>query len=432
MSSTALREAMDYLYGLIPSGIKLGLENTRRLLHHFGDPHLKVKTIHIAGTNGKGSTAAFTESILRASGKRVGLYTSPHLQHFNERIRVDRVAIPDSKLVELLSRIRDAVETLELPVTFFECGTVLAFLYFQECETDWNVVEVGMGGRLDATNLCEAEVSIITSIGRDHTKHLGEDLKQIAYEKACIIKAHGTVFAHVEDDAAFGVIQQVAAERQATLKRFGKDFHARSLIRSSRGQSIDFTCGNFHLQDLKIPLVGSHQVSNATLALATCVHALKASSALDANAFRKGIASTRWEGRMEVVSENPTVLLDCAHNPDSVRKLVESVRACFEYSRCILVLGCMRDKPHAEMLEILSQFADHMLLVRPSQERSEDPKRIKKLLKNWQKPIDIAEQIPYALKTARKIATPNDLICVTGSIFTVSEAKTFFADEAFH
>ncbi len=430
MTATALREALDFLYGLVPSGIKLGLENTRNLLRHFGDPHLKARTIHIAGTNGKGSTAAFTESLLRATGKRTGLYTSPHLLHFNERIRVNGVPISESDLVEGIARIRDAVETHKLPVTFFECGTVLAFLHFLANETEWNVLEVGMGGRLDATNLCASDVAIITSIGRDHTQHLGEDLKQIAYEKAGIIKPNSTVFAHVENEAAFGVIRDVAHERRAALKRFGEDFHARARSPVSNTPSFDFSYGEFHYKDLTVPLLGAHQVSNASLALAACLHVLGTNGGLNEETLRRGLASTQWQGRMEIVRENPTVLLDCAHNPDGARKLVATLRNGFRYSRCLLVLGLMRDKPHAEMLDILSPIADHLILVRPSQERSADPKDIRNLLKNWQKPIDIEEQIPYALEIARKIAMPNDLICVTGSIFTVSEAKTFFADEA--
>ncbi len=430
MPSTALQEALDYLYGLTANGIKLGLDTTRQLLRHFGDPHLKTRTIHIAGTNGKGSTAAFTDSILRAAGKRTGLFTSPHLLNFNERIRVDGVPIPEARLVHHLSRIREAAETLDLPVTFFECGTVLAFLHFLDCKTEWNVVEVGMGGRLDATNLCEAEIAIITSIGRDHTAQLGEDLKQIAYEKACIIKPRSTVFTHVEDESAFGVIQEMAAQKKATLKHFGADFNARSRSRSLRGQTIDYSNETIQLNDVTVPLAGSHQVSNAALALSACLHALGADAKQDA--LRRGLAATRWEGRLEVVRENPTVLLDCAHNPDGMRTLVQTVRECVPHSRCVVVLGLMRDKEHAEMLKILSPIVDHLILTRPSQERSEAPERIQTLLSDWQKPIDIAEQIPYALKIARDIAMPNDLLCVTGSIFTVSEAKAFFADEAFH
>jgi len=205
MNPTALQRALSYLYDLNPGAIKLGLENTRRLLDYLGNPHLKVPAIHIAGTNGKGSTAAFIESILRVSGIRVGLYTSPHLLHFRERIQVNRSPIPEPELTEMIFRVKRAVEDMKLPITFFEFGTVMAFLYFFEQKTEWNVIEVGMGGRLDSTNLCQAEISIITSIGLDHTQYLGPTLKQIAYEKACIINNFGTVFAHIEDEEAFGV-----------------------------------------------------------------------------------------------------------------------------------------------------------------------------------------------------------------------------------
>ena len=182
MNESSYQEALNYLYSLTQSGIKLGLKNTARLLQHFGDPQLKIRTIHIAGTNGKGSTAAITESILRASGYKVGLYTSPHLLDFRERIQINRRMIEKQQTFDLITRIKSAVEKIKIPITFFEFGTVLAFLYFNEQNTDINIIEVGLGGRLDATNLSQAEISIITSISRDHTQYLGEDLKQIAFE----------------------------------------------------------------------------------------------------------------------------------------------------------------------------------------------------------------------------------------------------------
>ena len=207
MNDSSYSEALDYLYSLTQSGIKLGLQNTSRLLEYFENPHLGIRTIHICGTNGKGSTAAITESVLRAAGLKTGLYTSPHLLDFRERIQINRSLIEKQAATELILRIKKAVEELDIPVTFFEFGTVLAFLYFKEHDTDVNILEVGLGGRLDATNLCESEISIITSISRDHTEFLGTDLKQIAFEKASIIKDSGTVFAHIPNEKLFNVIK---------------------------------------------------------------------------------------------------------------------------------------------------------------------------------------------------------------------------------
>ena len=232
MSETKYQEAINYLYSLTQSGIKLGLQNTARLLQHFGNPQLETRTIHIGGTNGKGSTAAITESIIRASGYKTGLYTSPHLLDFRERVQIDRKMIEKQQTVDLVKRIQSAVKQLNIPITFFEFGTILAFLYFKEQNTDINIIEVGLGGRLDATNLCHAEISIITSISRDHTQYLGEDLKQIAFEKASIIKESGTVFADIPDEELFEVVNNLSKKCSANLYRSGVDFQIASKIKN--------------------------------------------------------------------------------------------------------------------------------------------------------------------------------------------------------
>ena len=429
MSVPVLEKALDDLYDLTTRGIKLGLDNTSHLLDHFGNPQLAIPTIHIAGTNGKGSTAAFTESILRASGKKVGLYTSPHLLNFNERIQINRSPISDSELTELIFRVKEAVERLKIPVTFFEFSTVMAFLHFFENKTDWNVIEVGMGGRLDATNLCKVDASIITSIGMDHTQYLGTNLERIAYEKACIIKDFGTVFAHIENKGALDVIKRVARERSAKLKLLGKDFKAEFKTVTPRGQTIDFSFGDFHMKEVDVPLIGRHQVSNAGLALAACLELRSKGIRLNPSILQKGLESTQWEGRMEVISRKPTVVIDSAHNPDGVRSLTRTLREYFTFERCLLVIGLMEDKPIDEMLKIFSQTGDHFFLVKPNQPRALDPNILAKRLSDIQKPIDIIPDIPYALKSAKKSSNPNDLICITGSIYTVSEAKQFLEND---
>ena len=429
MSTSILKKALEDLYDLNTRGIKLGLDNTRRLLNHFGNPQLKIPTIHIAGTNGKGSTAAFTESILRTSGKKVGLYTSPHLLNFNERIQINRSPINDSELLELIIKVREAANRLDIPVTFFEFSTVMAFLHFFENKTDWNVIEVGMGGRLDATNLCNVDVSIITSIGMDHVQYLGENLEQIAYEKACIIKDFGTVFAHIEDEAALHVVKNVARERSAKLRLLGKDFKTEFNALTERGQTIDFSYGDFHLKAVEIPLIGRHQVSNAGLALAACLELRSKGVIAEPPVLQKGLKSTKWEGRIEIISRNPTIVMDSAHNPDGVKNLIQTLRENFSFERCLLVIGLMQDKAVDEMLELFSQIGDHFFLVKPNQPRAMDPKNMLKWMPGTQKPIDFIPDIPYALEKAKQISNPEDLICIAGSIFTVAEAKQFLAND---
>lgn len=427
MSASVLDKALKTLYGLTTMGIKLGLDNTSRLLDHFGNPQLTTPTVHIAGTNGKGSTAAFTEAILRASGEKVGLYTSPHLLKFNERIQINRTPISDSELIELIFKVQKAVDRLNIPVTFFEFSTVMAFLHFYENKTDWNVIEVGMGGRLDSTNLCKVEASVITSIGMDHTQYLGNDLEKIAYEKACIIKDFGMVFAHIEDKGALSVVKHVARDRSAKLKLLGKDFKAEFNSITPGGQTFDFSFGKYQMKEVEIPILGRHQVLNAGLALAVC-HNLRGVKR-NSSVFQKGLESTRWEGRMEVISRNPTLVLDSAHNPDGVRSLTQTLREYFSFERCLLVIGMMEDKAIDEMLKIFSQIGDQFILVKPGQERAQDPKDLAKRLSVFHKPIEIIPDISYALETAQNSSNPDDLICITGSIFTVSEAKQYLAND---
>ena len=431
MKQNSTEEALSYLYGLIPTGIKLGLKNISSILRELGDPQLKIPAIHIAGTNGKGSTAAFTESILRATGYRVGLYTSPHLTHFSERIQINRHPIPESELQGLIIRIRKIVEEQNIPTTFFEFGTAMAFLYFAEQETDINVIEVGLGGRLDATRLCAGTVSVLTSLSLDHTAYLGNTIQQIAFEKASIIKKDGTVFAAIgEGNGVLDVISKTAREKSARMKLLGEDFRVERARPSASSQTITFTDDEYRFDELHLPLLGDHQADNAALAIAACLHQLRSNGReLSERSVRTGLGATRWDGRLEVISTHPTVILDCAHNTDAVKKLTASVRKLFSYARVILVLGMMKDKPTGEMLEILSGFGDLFFLVRPNQVRSEDPKQLRETLSRFGKPSKIVEPIPEALERVKQIAQPDDLVCITGSIFTVGETQQYLRDE---
>ena len=433
MESKKYQEALDYLFGLLDGGIKLGLENTQKLLAHFGDPHLKVPTIHIGGTNGKGSTAAFTQSILQATGHRVGLFTSPHLLDIRERYRINQSLIEKDEFAELIHRLRRAAEKLAIAPTFFEFGTVLAFLYFYEKKVDWNVIEVGLGGRLDSTNLCRPEIAILTSIDLDHTQYLGEDLEAIAKEKAFIIKESGTVFAHIEHAGAKRVIRQAAHRQGAKLYCLGEDFSAQIRSHAKDGQSFDFLWDNMRMQELSLPLIGRHQVSNAALAVAACTWLGQKTGAIDEQSIRLGLNNTRWPGRLEVIDGHPQMVLDCAHNPAGVRNLTLALQENFKFARCILILGIMKDKPVEEMLGIFAEIADHWIFTRPRQERSMAPGELAKTLAHTgiskTGAVETIDSMPEAIKRAQCMAGPNDLICIAGSIFTVAEAKQALAHE---
>ena len=429
MNESSYQEALDYLTSLTQSGIKLGLKNTARLLQHFGDPQLKTRTIHIGGTNGKGSTAAITESILRASGYKVGLYTSPHLLDFRERIQINRRMIEKQQTVDLITRIKSAVEKLKIHITFFEFGTVLAFLHFNEQNTDINIIEVGLGGRLDATNLCQAEISIITSISRDHTQYLGEDLKQIAFEKACIIKESGTVFAHIPDEELFDVVNNVAEKRSADLYRLGVDFRVAPEVGNEGKNIFSFKWGSLVLNNLTLPLTGSYQRDNAGLALSACLKLKERGLNIEEKHLRKGLETVSWEGRLETVSSHPTVVLDCAHNEESVRNMTIELRKNLKFSRCFIILGLMQDKKIDEVIKILSQLGDYFFLVPVNPPRGETPEKLAAKLKVFNKPTQVFETVSNALQAVKQIASQNDLICITGSIFLVAKAKECFNDE---
>ena len=429
MNESSYQEALDYLTSLTQSGIKLGLKNTARLLQHFGDPQLKTRTIHIGGTNGKGSTAAITESILRASGYKVGLYTSPHLLDFRERIQINRRMIEKQQTVDLITRIKSAVERIKIPITFFEFGTVLAFLYFYEENTDINIIEVGLGGRLDATNLCQAEISIITSISRDHTQYLGEDLEQIAFEKACIIKESGTVFAHIPEYRVFKVVSDLSRKCSADLFCLGVDFQV-DLEAGNEGKNIfSFKWGSLVLNNLTLPLLGSYQRDNAGLALSACLVLKESGLIIEEKHLIKGLETVSWEGRLETVSSNPTIILDCAHNEESVRNMTLELRKNFKFSRCLIVLGLMQDKKIDEVIKILSQLGDYFFLVPVNPPRGETPEKLAAKLKVFSKPTQVFETVSNALQAVQQIASQNDLICITGSIFLVATAKKCFNDE---
>ena len=429
MNESKYQEAISYIYSLAQSGIKLGLNNTAQLLQHFGDPQLKTHTIHIAGTNGKGSTAAITESILRAAGYKVGLYTSPHLLDFRERIQINRQMIEKQQAVDLILKVKSAVESLKIPITFFEFGTVLAFLYFHEQNTDINVIEVGLGGRLDATNLCNAKISIITSISRDHTQYLGENLEQITFEKASIIKDYGTVFADIPDDRLFQVANNLAIERKADIYRLGVDFHVSSVTAHKGKNLFNYLSGSRVLKNLTLPLNGRFQRNNAGLAVSACLALNEHRLRIDEEHLRQGLEVIDWEGRLETVFSQPKVVLDCAHNEDSVRNMTTELRENLKFSRCLIVLGLMQDKNIDEVIKILSQLGDKFFLVSVNPPRGEAPEKLAEKLKAYNKPSQAFGTVSEALLAVKQFSNQDDLVCITGSIFLVAEAKKCFNDE---
>ncbi len=428
-----------YLYGLRKHGIKLGLDNTSKLLSLAGNPHKRFKCIHVAGTNGKGSVSAMSASMLRASGFRVGLFTSPHLASFTERIRVDEREISESEVAELTDEIRLLVDGADgLNPTFFEFVSVMAFTYFARLGVEWAVIETGMGGRLDATNIVMPEVSVITTVGNDHKEFLGETIEEIAGEKAGIIKKGVPVVSALQGAEAAAVISRTAAERSAPLSVCGRDFGPD--IRSSNlyGSRFDYSDNSsdiFSIKDIYVPLAGEFQPINAAVAikavsLATGIagHQKSGGPAPDIKAVKDGLASTRLRGRLEIISSDPLVIIDGAHNVSAARAVAQFARRYLSERKIILVLGIMADKDIKGIVEALLPVSSEAIFTAPAYARAESPGRLAALAEaSGFANVSVAATVMDAVATARdRQASCGDgvppVVLITGSFYTAGEA----------
>lgn len=412
---------VQFLYGLQQHGIKLGLETIRALLTRAGDPQRRYPVVHIGGTNGKGSTAAMVASILQAAGHRVGLYTSPHLIDFRERIRVDGVMIPEERVTVLVEALRAAAAP-DLAPTFFEFTTALACQYFSECRVDVAVLEVGLGGRFDATNVVESLVTAITTIGLDHEAYLGTTLEAIASEKAGIIKPAVPLVIGRLDAPARRVIETRALAESAPLFAMGRDFHCDGT------SPVDCRYVGLAAQydHLSCPLQGRFQLDNVACAAALIELARERGLAVSDEAVRRGLQHVAWEGRLEIVGEAPTILLDGAHNPAAAVVLADYLadwRRVKPHAKIHLVVGMMRDKRPREFLEPLLPLIDSVILTQADLPRAATGSDLHELLRDCVPDAQVAATSPDALARAKRSAAPSDLICVTGSLMLVGEIK---------
>lgn len=397
------------------------LERMFELLGHLGEPQQGLRCIHIAGTKGKGSTGAMIAAILQAAGHRTGIYSSPHLISFRERIRINGEMIPEPEVARLVDRIKPAVDATtkrkaELgALTFFELYTAVAFLYFAQQSVDWAVIEVGMGGRLDATNVVNPDLVVITPISLDHQAYLGSTLTEIAAEKAGIIKPDIPVVCAPQQPEVTEVIRQraeacgapliVAADRSPLLEGI------------NRGRGGETSLG----------MLGAHQLRNAAVAVAA-IEALRAQGHdISDEAVRNGLASARLRGRFEVHPGKPTLVLDCAHNRLSARALREALDDYLPTRKVVFVLGFSMDKDIPAILEELAPRAWKVILTRPKNPRAASPKRLQKLAEGILPSVLIAPDVPAAVEQARRLASPDDVICITGSFYVVGEAMEALA-----
>jgi dihydrofolate synthase/folylpolyglutamate synthase len=406
------------MYGLRRFGIILGLETTRSILSALGNPQNNFCSIHVAGTNGKGSVAAALSSILQESGYRVGLYTSPHLIRFNERICINNRQISDDAVVKSYCAVQKAHHGNRAP-TFFELTTAMALYEFGRQALDWAVIETGMGGRLDATNVIHPAISIITNVSMEHRDYLGNTLARITREKAGIIKQATPVVTAITQKQAKSVIQRIAGEKSAPLYMLGKNFKVRR--QRSGGFSYYGIQNTWH--NMHSALLGNYQVENAALAIAACELLNKDKTAISQKSIRNGLKKTRWPGRLEIVSKHPLIILDGAHNLIAARKLAKFLVDNFARRPITLVVGILDDKPYKAMLKSLLPVCSRVIITRAKTERALDTQRLFETAKKMLSDVTIVSDVAQAFKQAVVATGFNEVVCIAGSLYVVGEAK---------
>lgn len=424
MSRNNYQESLDYLYGLEKFGMIFGLTKVEAILEAIGNPHREIQAIHIGGTNGKGSTAAMIASILQKEGYRTGLYTSPHLIRFTERIKINGKEIEQEEVAEMARWMRGRVEEAKvpLPFTFFDFTTALALLYFKQKAVDLAVLEVGLGGRLDSTNVVDPLLSIITNIARDHEEQLGRSLLKIAGEKAGIIKKGRPLLTAATQPQVLQFFSKICRERKSPYYRVGKD------LRYVQNGNRNFDYEGLHrkLWNISLNLGGPHQIINATTALGAMEVLDDLGYAVSKDAMIEGVREVEWPGRLELVCSSPRVVLDGAHNPAGALALKESIEKEFEFRHLNLILGVMRDKDISSILRLLAPLAHHLILTRPHTDRAAPPALLLKTLgKNGGK-AEIVEDLEGAIEKGLSMTKEDDLLCITGSLYTVGEARAYF------
>ncbi len=426
-------QAIEYIYGLNKYGIKLGLKNISYLLSLFDNPHLKTKVIHIAGTNGKGSTAAMIFSILKAAGYKVGLYTSPHLVHFQERMRINEKLISQHDVCSLLERIKPAIDKVAKTEgyqhpTFFEVITTMAFVYFYETKVDFSIMEAGLGGRLDATNVCQSLISTISHIDYDHMDKLGSTLTEIAREKGEIIKDKTVVINAEQYPEADRVIKSIAEERQAPVYSVGQEIKPYPNYSDLEGNNFKYS-GIYHkFNDLHIPLVGEYQVENAAMAIAVTELLNKMDFVINEQAILNGLRDSQWPGRFEIVQKEPMVILDGAHNPNGVAQFSKNLRKFVPDKKIVAVLGIFSDKDYQGILKNIVPFVDQIIITMANNPRATPTHILAREAGRYIHPDKIIEKttVDAAIQESLRITEKDSVICVTGSLYTVGEAKAYF------
>lgn len=414
-------ESIDWLYSFEKFGIKLGLERIIHICKDLGDPQDNYRVIHVGGTNGKGSVCKFLESVLLKSEYKVGVYTSPHLQRFSERFIVNNEEISDIEVVQLIETVKpiidDMIKNSNTP-TFFEIVTAMAFQFFKNKNVDFALIEVGLGGRFDATNIVNPLVTIITNVSLEHQDRLGYKIEEIAFEKAGIIK-QGVPVITSASGAALDVIKKIASEKHSKITIVGNNSW-KKINESENWQ--EFLISGL-IKDYKVTtfMFGKYQGENIAISLSAIEILQMNGIFIPDKSIYEGLEKINHSGRMEIVSFEPLILLDGAHNIAGITRLRESIEEGLIVNKVILVIGILSDKKIKEILDIITPLADIVVVTKSHNKRASDPSIIKDMIRN--KDVIIIDDIPKAIDYAKSIASRQDLICVTGSLFTVGEVR---------
>ncbi len=419
-------EAMDYLVNLTKFGFNFGLDRIKYLLAQLGDPQNKIKTIHIGGTNGKGSTSAMLASILQAAEYKVGVFTSPHLHSYSERVVINGAQIPEVRVAELLTRLQPILAQMvvagqEHP-TEFEVNTALALLYFSEEQVDLAIIEVGLGGAIDSTNVINPLLSVITNVGMDHMDYLGNTLEEITTVKAGIIKEQAIVVTAAERPEVLEVIEATCQAKSARLIKVGENYRWESLTATPLGQRFNLYGPQQNYCDLELKLLGAHQLVNAATAVAV-VEALGRFCGLEVTAeqVKLGLRQAQWPGRLEIV--RPGVLLDGAHNLDGAESLALALHQVFTYRKLILCIGMLADKEREKVLAVLAPLADKIVVTKPNSPRAGNWQDMAKEAAKYVSDVVLCEEIPEGVERALALAEAGDLVCITGSLYMIAAAR---------
>ncbi|NIK75976.1 dihydrofolate synthase/folylpolyglutamate synthase [Paenibacillus castaneae] len=431
-------DAVEWITGLIPFGIRPGLERMEKLMELAGNPHRRLKFIHVAGTNGKGSTCAFLTSVLLRSGYDVGTFTSPYITKFTNRFQYNGNDIEEDTLLKLANELKPHVEAIAASElgspTMFEVSTALAVLFYATVTyPDYVVWETGLGGRLDVTNIVHPVVSVITNIGHDHMDRLGNTLAAVASEKAGIIKPGIPVVSAVTQPEAVEVIKQIAADKQSTLYLLGEQFHETELAVSQDEQSFRFNNLFRTIEPLTITLNGAHQRTNAAVAVMT-LEVLRQYNALvvEDEALTEGLRNAAWPGRLEMVSQAPRILLDGAHNPEGAQSLAAALKNTYKYDRLHLMMGMLENKNHQDVLKHILPIVDTLIVTEPDFRMKKDANAMADLVREMcqQQPdkysfeLVVEQDWQAALKKLQQLTETTDLGVVTGTLYLIADVRS--------